>query len=447
MKAFLLTSPFQVMIYFLDIILLLNLIWAYNYFRSIVAPPVLFGLGMLLASIIASCYYEEWGLYTLLVETILIFASSPVLFTFLCVCMHDRFIVREGVKKVQFSFYLTRSINALLFTVILGICGIILTYAFYVGRFGSHLSIPELLFQARLHLMSGELQIPLLVRLADLINGLVSYFSSWGISFYIITRRKKDKLFSLMILQLIVTSILGLGSGSKGEFADPIMRFAIILLILRYTNCPLNISQKSIVKFICGMALAFFCFVQINSFIGRSTDDYHSGLDLVAEYCGAQIKNFDTFLKNENALKYSDSGHVGEQTFLSLYNDIGIDDVRYVGTFEYYKKYRLGNVYSIYLPLYKDFGIVGLYLMVAIIAFLSMYLYKCSILMNSRDLVPNVSTFIYSSIGFPLFMSFFSNRFSERFFRIGMIRNAIIFWFAIYLFKRYILKKRNIIVV
>ena len=168
---------------------------------------------------------------------------------------------------------------------------------------------------------------------------------------------------------------------------------------------------------------------------------------MVAEYCGAQIKNFDTFLNNQDALKYSDSGRIGEQTFLSLYNDIGIDNVRYAGDYEYYKKYRLGNVYSIYLPLYKDFGIVGLFFMVAIIAFLSMYLYKSSIWGNNKEFVPNVSTFIYSSIAFPLFMSFFSNRFSERFFRIGMIRNAIIFWFAIYLFKRYILKKRNIIVV
>lgn len=432
------------MIYLLDIILLLNLIWACAYFRSIVAPPVLFGTGMLLASIIASSYYEEWGLNSLSVESVFIFAFSPILFTLLCVYLQKGVRIREK-NNVQLDFFITRSIIFFLFISILGICGIFFIYRFYVGYFGSHLSIPELLFQARLHLTSGELQLPLLIKLSDMVNGLVSYFSSWGICAYIITRRKKDKLFVLMVLQLIVTSILGLGSGSKGEFVDPIVRFVIILLVLRHIYCPLKLSQKSIMKLICGTTLAFFCFIQINSLIGRSTDEYHSGLDLVAEYCGAQIKNFDTFLNNQDALKYSDSGRIGEQTFLSLYNDIGIDNVRYAGDYEYYKKYRLGNVYSIYLPLYKDFGIVGLFFMVAIIAFLSMYIYKSSIWGNNKEFVPNVSTFIYSSIAFPLFMSFFSNRFSERFFRIGMIRNAIIFWFAIYLFKRYILKKRNII--
>lgn len=433
------------MIFLLDIFLLFNLLWAYNFFKSLVAPPVLFGFGMVLASIIASNYYEEWGLNNLLLETFFIFAFSPILFTLVCVCLQQKGIVCRGGCGILIDFYSNRSVILLLFTITLGVFGIVFLYKFYVNTFGSHLNVSGLLFQARLHLMSGELQLPLIIKLSDMANGFVSYFSSWGISLYLITHKKKDKLFFLMALQLIVTSILGLGSGSKGEFAEPITRLAIILLFLRYTYSPPRLSQKSIVKIISITTFSFLCFIQINTFIGRGTDEYKSGLDLVAEYCGAQIKNFDIYLNNKEALKYADSGRIGEQTFLSLYNDLGIDKIKYAGNFEHYQKYRLGNVYSTYLPFYKDFGLAGVFTMVVIISLLSMYLFNRSILINRKNFMPNVCFFVYSSIAFPLFMSFFSSRFTERFFRIGMLRNIILFWIGIYLFKKFIIKKQDII--
>ena len=72
------------MIFLLDIILGLNLIWAYKSFKSIVSPPVLVGVGMFIASVIATEYYKAWELDKFCWESVIFLGVGTLFFTFSC---------------------------------------------------------------------------------------------------------------------------------------------------------------------------------------------------------------------------------------------------------------------------------------------------------------------------------------------------------------------------
>ena len=73
------------MLFLLDIILIINIWIAYRYFSCLMAPPVLMGGGMLAASLMATSYYNEWEMDTMLGESVCLLGGGTFFFTICCI--------------------------------------------------------------------------------------------------------------------------------------------------------------------------------------------------------------------------------------------------------------------------------------------------------------------------------------------------------------------------
>ena len=88
----------------------------------------------------------------------------------------------------------------------------------------------------------------------------------------------------------------------------------------------------------------------------------------------------------------------------------------------------LGNVYTQYYHYHKDFGTIGVFVILTIIAFTSMFMYNRALDTLNNPLEINCWLLIYSMTAFHLFMSFFSARYTIGLFHWGFVTNMIFIW-------------------
>ena len=87
---------------------------------------------------------------------------------------------------------------------------------------------------------------------------------------------------------------------------------------------------------------------------------------------------------------------------------------------------NLGNVYTTFYPYIYDFGYIGEFLLVLIMAIISQVIYELT--KNAKtNTHPLLSVLVYSNIINCLILSFFSNKFYENIISIEMIKK-VIFW-------------------
>ena len=91
------------MIFLLALILYFNLMVAYSYFKSLIAPPMLVGIGMFGAACIASMYYSEWELDSLLIGTVLIIGGGTFLFTLFCMLIDYVFFPKSKLRPLNIT--------------------------------------------------------------------------------------------------------------------------------------------------------------------------------------------------------------------------------------------------------------------------------------------------------------------------------------------------------
>ena len=111
---------------------------------------------------------------------------------------------------------------------------------------------------------------------------------------------------------------------------------------------------------------------------------------------------------HNSRLKFS-----GEECFMTLYADLHQKYIKYPREFQYVNGCHLGNVYTQYFSLHKDFGWFGISIGSFFMAIMCMYVYKRVINSIMRGRIFNMSIFIYATMALSIFMAFFSFRFSE----------------------------------
>lgn len=174
--------------------------------------------------------------------------------------------------------------------------------------------------------------------------------------------------------------------------------------------------------------LGLMAFAYLTSFIGRSVQrtDY---LYYIAIYCGASIKNLDSFLTE--SIVHSDIW--GKMTFINIIHYIGarfgIQGLNYSISLNYNSigAYALGNVYTIYYAFIKDFGYIGMLLLVALMAIISQVVYEKMKTTYTRS---NILSIVYCFIVGLLAFSFFSNKFYEGVFDMNFIK-YIVCWYLL----------------
>lgn len=431
------------MIIILDILLLLNLYIAYRYFDNIFAPPVLMGVGLLLASLIATSYYDEWRLHDMLLETVFIQGFSAILFTSSCIFFYGRnkrmkFYTFSNGRRIEFK---KRSVVAYLILVSLltWICAYQKMFT-YGSIWGTIYTYSELIGKARHDGWNGEnlLEFPRYIMWLSNVVFISSFITSWILAIRLICRRKLDVIILLSIVHLLGVVTNGFISGTKGGFIDPIFHFLVIYFFCLGSYCrTFHLSTKKLVLISILLLVSLSSFRTINLLIGRN--DTMDNSNLIAEYFGAEIKNFDIYMHGKDP--NSRNKLWGEETFGNLYAEF----TKYqrsprlgnnVGNFE------LGNVYTQTYSFHKDFGYIGTFFLTVFIAFLSTGAYRKAITSDNTKKI-NIFLFAYSCMAMNLFMSFFSSRFSEEIFRYGFIKLMIYLWLSILLFEKFLLTKHN----
>lgn len=200
-----------------------------------------------------------------------------------------------------------------------------------------------------------------------------------------------------------------LSVGSRGGLLQMVVAVVIMYYIVSQSK---NLEQgqaqfKQIVKYALLATLILYIFVWLKNVIGRESD--YLILDYLAEYIGAPLKNFDTFVNSGN---HNTSGIWGKETFPTILRTIGwltgnteLMNLKLYKEFNVYNGMSLGNVYTAFREYYYDFGIAGVVILSAIHSGLYTTLYlklrRCSLQTYLNRF--NVSLLIFSYISIGLF--------------------------------------------
>lgn len=415
-----------------------------------IAPPVLVGAGMCGAAVIASFYCNGWGLNRMNPESIMILGGGPLLFTLLCFLllrMGQSFSFPAASKKLvseEFSLYkLTKFYTFLdIFVTFL-----IIAKIWYMRSVFGGLPLAELIYATRIDVWAGDnlLQYPKFITYGVTFSLLTSFFTYYLLAALIVGKEsvKYKRLFYLLWVHVVLLVLNGFSGGDKGSGLEPIIRLILMFLVVFYSyRKSFRLDTKIYVKILLVFLVIASFFKGLSEVLGRETDNYSNNTDMLAVYMGAEIKNFDIYMNHKDGNVKSKG--FGDKTFYGLWQELNPKRDVSNGTFQSYKDYNLGNVYTQYYYWHADFGLVGIAILTMFVAVISMFFYKKGILdtlSKRHSLTPSLC--IYLSMAFPLFMTFFSSKFTEAVVRLNFLKLVLYIFVFVYLFNRYFKLKNH----
>ena len=186
-----------------------------------------------------------------------------------------------------------------------------------------------------------------------------------------------------------------------------------------------SIDGKTLIKIVLlGVAiLASFRLTAV--LVGRDNTSSFSTMDYLALYTGAEIKNLDTYLEEDN----NNIFQLGKYTFSTLYSTFApyfnLDSTTSF-PFKSINGYNLGNVYTIFYHFYKDLGFLGVLIFPIFMAAVAQWLYnmakKCKL---KSEYGINLKSIIYCYTFSGIFYSFFSNHFFGLIFSLSFIKYLV----------------------
>lgn len=428
------------MLFLLDILLSINLWIAYRYFKNLASPPILMGAGMLAASLMATSYYTEWEMNKMLPISVFIIGGGTLFFTFCCMIFsRSNKLVKCKRINGEIKFPIKKIRIFILVSIAIGCLGILLKIYYLKQTFGS-LGISELIIARRMDEWNGtnDFYLPSFVRQFGSYTTIVSNFTIWLIALMLNYKNTDlQQIKKILLIHIFVIFIDGMLSGSKAPILNVFMQFGIFFLFDYYAlKGNFHISRKVYVRLFISLCLLALSFRGLSLLIGRDVEN-RTNTDLLAEYCGAEIKNFDIFMHESNI---SYSHRWGEHTFYSLYKEIDPNFSILPGEFQFIGNHSLGNVYTQYRSFYEDWGMPGVFFMNFVIAIISMFFYEKSKEAIISPFILNANLLIYTSMAMSIFMAFFSSKFTESIIRLGWLRSVIYILVMVWFLKKYVLR-------
>lgn len=308
------------------------------------------------------------------------------------------------------------------------------------GSFSEKLSFYDIITKFN---SSYRLRMPWYVSIGNLMGRAICYISLYALIKNYVFFNKIDKSFVIVIGIYLVGSLMG----GRTE-ALRIVTAAIFLWYYFYKRK--NGWKKGIIqiaiKMIVLMIVIVVGFSLLRGVLGRETYD---PIKVVFGYMGASIKNFDTFLTEP---KRSISNIWGAMTFTKFINWLGlkfdISSWNFVSDqpFQYYKSFRMGNVYTTYYNFYYDFGFLGCLFFITIIALYYCFTYRIIASKEGNEKKIDYQILIYAYLFNDLIMLPFSSRFYETVVNINFIRISIILWGIVYLINNIYRDKKEIFI-
>ena len=272
--------------------------------------------------------------------------------------------------------------------------------------------------------------------LVDSLTYFIYYYLSKELS-----SQCKNRMTKYLLIFSVVLSIIGpILGGSRGASVVKFISFLFILYFV-YTRklgsfklfkIPLRIK----VGVVSSIALIGVLWSSIGDLLGRTSQEAIGYV--FAIYCGAEIKNLDSYISER---KFATSKQFGHETFYGFYLYTNAAKNRKVNSREKLDlPYRteggmpLGNVYTCFYPFIHDFGYIGIPILTILMGII------CSVVWNEM-LKPKPTSiifiFLYSIISFGLLFSFFSNKFFESLVSFRLIKIVLFWFFLIWLMNYY----------
>ncbi len=280
-----------------------------------------------------------------------------------------------------------------------------------------------------------QVKLPKLVSLARLVTNALSYWFCYIIINNYIAQKKIDFLSILIVILGIISSVI---LGSRGGAINIILAMIAIYTVIKNkkNGYGKDITKKFILKILIILGVILLTFQMTGSLLGRKSNSKTAisnmnFFDYLSIYCGAQIKNLDTYLQEDNI--DNENLYWGSQTFVYVIRYFGgklnWSNSYYALTLPMRKVdgFNLGNVYTTFYPYIYDFGYIGEIILVAIMAIIAQLVYETcrSVTLKSK---PKVSILVYSYIFSTIVFSFFSNKFYENIFNKQFL-NMILLWY------------------
>lgn len=258
-----------------------------------------------------------------------------------------------------------------------------------------------------------------------------SYWFAYILANNIVNSKKKISIDNLLMIAIIALGIISACLyGGRQQFINVLLAFFGSLLYCnrKIKGTDKTISFKTLLLVILGSAIALYAFKNLSGLVGKEIDSI-SFTAYIAKYCGAPIKNLDSFLRRTNYSKASELW--GFQTFRRMYEWFGYDLPQRDFPFQYYNGFNIGNAYTTFYDMIYDFGFAGMAILVIVMSILVSWLYYAICNRTSSD-----KKIILCAIwGFQLpniLLSFFSDEFYEFTFSRSFAR-YLLGWIVLYI--------------
>lgn len=440
------------MILFLLIIVLFGflLLEYLSFKRDVANPAFLFTLGFFFASLILSCFVQQWkvelhwtSFYVVVIGNLGFYLGTYAEFK-LC-----KQIGKSCVGEVNVRPKKLVSLKGLIFLffiqMVMYLLRIYLMKRYYGGDISSALAAHTMAMKFG---TETALSMPFGTSFFYGMAGLVGYVCAFLLPFYMMYKdvplRYKFWLWANFILCL-VGSLLSSGRTAMLWMLVSFGCFYIITLNLRRIKVNLGVA----VKWFLIAFIFLFSFQQLGVVIGREESDA-TWFNEVGVYCGAELQNLDDFIEEP---KFQNNDNLfGLLTFRIFYEKygamFGVDQLRTDGR-DYHKfnvrnSNSLGNVDTALQHYWYDFGIIGTFVlcffMGLFLGYFYIQVYRSRKFWSKGFMSPYL--FVYSVMAPTAFMSFFSEAFFEKVVRLFDFR----FWTTfvliyIFLYKKIIVRK------
>lgn len=409
------------MLYFIFICLSAIFIYCVIAFdRDICAPALLFTVGFWLSVFWACFVVQRWEFDNTTLPGLMI--GGTISFVLGCTIVNaisrkklNRIHRLSIVSKIEMS-----DVQLAAFFIIEIFCFLITLYVVYQNTRTTNLvAAIGLYYYANKY---GRLvyESPL-VDIAQYINWGMLYVSEYILINNVLNKKQnKRMLYVLLLLSYLISLLQGTRTIMfMGIISGIIMAF---LITGRRNGWKPNLNLKTVIKSMIIVILLGILLVVSITATGRDTGEF-TALQTVNSYLGAPIKNLELFLDDGLINK---GKAWGIETFLQLYQKLynATGNAKFQApqlyTYRWIGKEGLGNVYTIFMPLYYDFGVFGTCILMLVLGILSQSFYNWVRLTPSKGMI-DFRIIIYSYVAFAISFSFFSNKIFELVIAVGFI--------------------------
>lgn len=422
------------------LLFLLFILFIMSYYfsgKDFFAPATVQVIVFAFAALMSIILVDELSIdYTFHLNTVLLITSSMALSVLIGAVIHDVFIrikVRQPSQRSQRAVPISGP-KSILPLVIIAVTIMLMVLQIYRVT-GSRGELSDAMVTYNwLNSHTTELDArtpPLLRQLQHVVYALFIVYGFNLIKFFeILPKLKRVSNIVIIVLCALCELLMGARSAAINNIVACVVMFH--LLRIQKMGKYKTYTLKFIVKIAIFGVVILWLFAASRALVGRSTSKgafFH-----ISFYIGSGILNLDTYLQNP----IYNNDVFGKYTFFNLIANLrnfGADIPLYTVHQEYrtFQGISMGNVYTFLRIYYADFGIVGVYVLHALVTVIMSTFYE-----YAKKKRGNECILLFSMMYYTVVLSFFAERFFSNIISITFAENVV---FVLLLYRMLFRKK------